>query len=319
MIAAANDRHRPTGIGILGPMTAGTADAPAELLLLRERVDDVLREFLDERRRELGWIDPHAVEPIDEVSGLLDAGGKRLRPAFCYWGFRAAGGPDGEPILRAAAAFELLHSMALIHDDVMDGAHVRRGRPTAQVRQAEAAAARGVADPGRIGTAVAILAGDLAAVLADQLLLESGFPAERLTAALARYHRTRLEMAAGQFLDLTDADADPRRLAFLKGGSYTVAGPLRVGAALAGAAPEVDECLRRYGEPLGQAFQLLDDLRDDEAAPGITVRDPRSLADEATAAIDREVLDGVAADALEGLADLVGGAGAGPGAETERS
>jgi Geranylgeranyl pyrophosphate synthase len=152
------------------------------------------------------------------VIGLFEAGGKRIRPAFCYWGFRAAGGPHGEPILRAAASLELLHTMALIHDDVMDGSPARRGRPAVHTSQTEAAARRGHPEPERIGTAVAILAGDLSAVLADQLLLESGFPPVRLAAALERYHRMRIEMAAGAHLGLIGADADARRLAALKGG-----------------------------------------------------------------------------------------------------
>ncbi|MGZ8566412.1 MAG: polyprenyl synthetase family protein [Actinomycetota bacterium] len=288
-------------------MTARTTDATG-LLLLRDRVDDVLREFLEARRLELGWIDPHAVEPLDELVGLLDAGGKRLRPAFCYWGFRAGGGEDGEPILLAAASFELLHTMALIHDDVMDGTATRRNRPATHIRQAGAAADRGAPDPMRIGAAVAILAGDLAAVLADQLLLEAGFPAERLAASLARYHRMRLEMAAGQFLDLTDADADARRLAFLKGGSYTVLGPLLVGAALGGAPEDVEACLRRFGEPLGQAFQLLDDLRDGDGSAGVTLEDVGTLVNDATSALDPAVLGSEAARSLATLTELAVGA-----------
>src|SRR5262249_62125545 len=104
----------------------------------------------------------------------------RPRPAFCYWVYRAAGGADDPRIVRAAASLELLHAMALIHDDVMDGAAERRGRSTAQARQTRAAARRGADDPDRIGTAVAILAGDLAAVMADELMLASGFPPDRV-------------------------------------------------------------------------------------------------------------------------------------------
>src|SRR5881628_964697 len=123
-------------------MASPPAPSPNDPVVLTDRIDDVLAAFLAVRRQELEWIDPRATEPIDEVIGLFEAGGKRIRPAFCYWGYRAAGGADGEPILRAAAALELLHTMALIHDDVMDGAAARRGRPTAHTRQAEAAARR---------------------------------------------------------------------------------------------------------------------------------------------------------------------------------
>jgi geranylgeranyl diphosphate synthase, type I len=153
---------------------------------------------------------------------------------------------------------------------------------------------------------VAILAGDLAAVLADQLLLGSGFPPDRLVAGLERYHRMRTEMAAGAYLAITRADADARRLAFLKGGSYTVEGPLVIGAALAGASVRVVARLEAYGEPLGEAFQLLDDLRDGDASPEVTGNDARKLIAEAKDALDPEVLNPDAVAALAYLADLVG-------------
>jgi geranylgeranyl diphosphate synthase type I len=276
-----------------------------ELESLKDRVDDVLTTFLTARRQELEWIDHRATTPIDEVIRLFRAGGKRIRPAFCYWGYRAAGGADDARIVRAAGALELLHTMALIHDDVMDGAAERRGRSTAQARQTRAAARRGDPDPERVGTAIAILAGDLAAVMADELLLESGFPAERLAAALERYHRMRTEMAVGAYLAVTGMEADARRLAFLKGGSYTVEGPLVIGAALAGAPVQVVARLERYGEPLGEAFQLLDDLRDGDARAGVGRRDATKLIAEAKDALDRDVLHPDAVPVLAHLADLV--------------
>jgi geranylgeranyl diphosphate synthase, type I len=281
------------------------APPPGELVELRARIDDVLQESLRSRRDEIAWIDPLATEPIDEVRRVLDAGGKRLRPIFCYWGHRAAGGADGEPILRASSAFELLHTMALIHDDVMDAATMRRDQPSSHVHLARVATDRGSADPERVGRAVAILAGDLAAVLADMLFLESGFPAEVLATALGRYDRMRLEMAVGQHLDLIGAERDPRRLAGLKGGVYTVRGPLLVGATLASADPPAVDVLERFGEPLGQAFQLFDDLRDGDAAPGVTRADAEALVAEATGALDADVLDPAAVGVLGALADLV--------------
>jgi geranylgeranyl diphosphate synthase type I len=284
-----------------------TTPSPPDHALLRDRIDDVLRTFLAARRQELEWIDARAPAPIVEVIKLFEAGGKRIRPAFCYWGYRAAGGADAEPILRAAAALELLHTMALIHDDVMDGASARRGRPTAQRRQAKAARRRGDPDPERVGTGVAILAGDLAAVLADQLLLEAGFPPERLAAALEHYHRMRVEMAAGAYLTITGAQTDARRLAYLKGGSYTVEGPLVIGAALAGVSVQAIARLERYGEPLGEAFQLLDDLRDGDASASVTGNDARKLIAEAKDALDPDVLDPDAVSALASLADMVAG------------
>ena len=286
------------------------ASPPPALLDVPGRVDGVLRRTIATGRAELAGLDPGAAEPADEIRRLLDAGGKRVRPGFCYWGYRAAGGLDAgaedEPIVRAAAALELLHTMALIHDDVMDGAAERRGVPTVQVRQAARAAARGDRDADHAGVSIAILAGDLAAVLADGLLLESGFGADRLTAALTRYHRMRLEMAAGQFLDLAGADVDPQRLAELKGGTYTVGWPLAIGAALAGASEDVDAALARFAAPLGRAFQLADDIRDGDARPGVARDDVGRLVGEARRSLASAPIDPVAAAALDAMAAGIG-------------
>src|SRR4051794_2218640 len=143
------------------------------------RVDEMLEAFLAERRADAIAVEPHTAEPVEEIIRLLRAGGKRLRPACTYWGFRAAGGPDRPEIWRAAAAVELLHSMALLHDDVMDGDDERRGAPTARARQIAAARARGQADAERVGVSVAIVAGDLAAAFAEQLFSTAGVPPGR--------------------------------------------------------------------------------------------------------------------------------------------
>lgn len=272
----------------------------------RVRIDAVLFGFLGERREEVAAVDPRATEPLAEIERLLRAGGKRLRPAFCYWGYRAAGAPDAEAIVRAAAALELLHTMALIHDDVMDLEQERRDSPTLHVRGTRAAATRGHAAPERHGEAVAILVGDLAAVLADHLLLESGFPPERLVVALDRYHRMREETAAGQYLDLIGAGMDARRVASSKGGVYTVEGPLLVGAALAGAPPDVEGTLRAYGRPLGEAFQLIDDLADDDSSHGLGHDEIGRLVARAHEALGAGRLEPMAVTALGALADLVG-------------
>jgi geranylgeranyl diphosphate synthase type I len=285
------------------------ASTPA-LFTVADRVGDLLGEFLVARRQELEWQDPLGSLLVDEIQRLVGSGGKRLRPAFCYWGYRAAGGPDGEPIMRAAAALELLHTMALVHDDLIDGTPERRGVATSMPRLTDEARTQGIGgpDPEAFGEAGALLVGDLAAVLADRMLLESGFPAETLVRGLAPYHRMRTEMAVGQFLDLAVVAADPtaaRRIAALKGGSYTVEGPLVVGAALAGSGTLVESRLRRYGAPLGAAFQLRDDLVDGDAAHGATEADVNRLVDEATAALDAEVLAPEAVEALRTLAGLI--------------
>jgi geranylgeranyl diphosphate synthase type I len=283
---------------------------------LRTRVDAVLTSFLDERLRAVDRLDPLARPPIEEIGRLLSAGGKRIRAVFCYWGFRAAGGQDrgkaDQPIARAAAALELLHTMALVHDDLIDGAKERRGVPSTAAwfaERAEALESRG--EPAAFGESMAVLVGDLAAVLADHLLLESGFPPGALVEALAVYHPMREEMAIGQYLALTgspggaDVPDRARRAAALKGGGYTVEGPLRIGAALAGGTAAMGECLSRFGRPLGEAFQFRDDLADGDAAPGVTVETVNGLVADAKAALDPDVLAAEAVPVLRRLADEV--------------
>lgn len=291
-------------LAILAAMAADPTPHPRpDLDALRTRLDGALGSFLAGVRAEMADRATDALLPIDEVIRLVGAGGKRLRPVFCYWGFRGAGGIDGEPIVRAAAALELLHTMALIHDDLMDRSPERRGAPSSAMQLTEQARRRGSLDPGRAGASLALLAGDLAAVLADRLLLESGFPPDRLVGALDRYHRMRIDMALGQGMDVTGGDIERTTAAALRGGSYTVEGPLQIGAALAGADGSVTAALAAYGAPLGLAFQLLDDERDGDVTlePGQV----EILVAHARAGLEARELDPSAVRALSALADLV--------------
>lgn len=269
---------------------AATTPPGDVLAVVRERVDEVLREVLAERRAAMTATEPDAAVLVDEIARLVAAGGKRLRPAFCVLGFRAGGGDAAaRGIWRAAASLELFHTFALAHDDVIDGATERRGAPTT-----------GTAfGGGARGRAVAILVGDLAAELASHLLRTSGFPADRLGVAMERYDAMVLALAAGQFLDLDVANRASidvsLRVARLKSGAYSVEGPLAIGASLAGATTDVEAALAGYGRALGEAFQLRDDLLDGEAAPGVTAVDVDTRIELACGALATIATD-VAAD-----------------------
>lgn len=214
---------------------------------LRGRTDGLLLDFLAERRRAL----PDAALLLDEIARLVAAGGKRIRPCFCYWGYRAAGGRDGPAPVKAAASLELLHTFAIVHDDIMDASDQRRGVPTVHTVHDED---------------VALLAGDLALVLADELFFSSSLAPADLATAFAPYSSMRQEVIAGQYLDheasnkavVTEEHA--RRVAVLKSGRYTIEHPLAIGAELAGASRPLIDALRAFGGPLGEAFQLRDDL-----------------------------------------------------------
>lgn len=209
--------------------------------------DEELRRFLTEQREGLA----EGLPLIDEIERMVAAGGKRLRPAFCYWGYRAAGGAHRSEIVRAAASLELLHTFAIVHDDIMDRSDVRRGVATTYARH---------------GTDLALLVGDLALVFADAALLGSGFDPSLLARAFESYSRMRREVIAGQFLDVVAASRDvvgveeARRIAVLKSGRYSIEEPLVIGAHLAGAPEEMAGALASFGAPLGEAFQLRDDL-----------------------------------------------------------
>ena len=214
---------------------------------LRRSIDDELTRFLTGIGNELEQSEPL----LAEISLLLNAGGKRLRPAFCYWGSRAAGAAHSEALLRVAASLELLHTFALVHDDIMDASDERRGVRTVHVR---------------LGIGTALLVGDLALVLADDLFMASGFDAASLREAFASYSRMRKQVIVGQHMELTLADrtrveeAEARLVARMKSGRYSIKEPLLIGGCLGPRAGEITPGLSEYGELLGEAFQIRDDL-----------------------------------------------------------
>lgn len=233
---------------------------PPALLEIAARVEARVDAFL---RAELDrWcaVDSSLGEPIDCLRNFV-RGGKRLRPAFCHWSYVGAGGEDEALVTDVGAGLELLHAFALIHDDVMDGSDLRRGRPTAHRAfddRHRVEAWRG--ESRRFGEGVAILIGDLAFAYSDSLL------APVPLAARAVWDELRIELNIGQYLDLLgtargdDDLATTQRIATYKSGKYTVERPLHLGAALAGRVDELGASLSRYGLPLGEAFQLRDDL-----------------------------------------------------------
>ena len=234
---------------------------PPSLLTVAERVEKRLDGLLRVELERWSELSPDLAPPLESLRELVMSGGKRLRPAFCYWGYRAAGGDEDDPaVIDAGAAFEMLQAFALVHDDVMDGSSTRRGSRTAHLAYGDR---HGEADwrgeGRRFGEGVAILIGDLAHVYADQLLPPG--PQE----LLAVWDELRIELNAGQYLDLLGtarADTDhvsARRIARYKSGKYTIERPLHIGAALAGRLGELQRSLSAYGDPLGEAFQLRDD------------------------------------------------------------
>jgi geranylgeranyl diphosphate synthase type I len=237
-------------------------ETPVALTAVAGPVSARIRTLLAAEIERWRAVDPDLAEPLATLATMVASGGKRLRPAFCHWAFVGAGGdPDDGRIVDAGAGLELLHTFALVHDDVMDGSLLRRGEAAVHVTyEARHARARWRGEGRRFGEGAAILIGDLAFVYADLLL--AGAP----SAAVDVFTELRLEVNFGQYLDLVGAvrgDGTPeaaRRIARYKSGKYTVERPLHLGAALAGGLDDLAGPLSAYGLPLGEAFQLRDDL-----------------------------------------------------------
>ncbi|MEV6815515.1 polyprenyl synthetase family protein [Micromonospora sp. NPDC051296] len=256
-------------VGADEPIRAVLAEYTRDFVM---SVDKTLSEFLAAEVDTLTEIDAAMGSFAATARDCVLAGGKRVRPTFAYWGWRGAVGGDEPftPVLPALATLELLHTFALVHDDVMDSSATRRGRPTAHVAVAAQHAAAGRSgDSGRFGEAVAVLIGDLCMVWADQLLARTALSPSRLLEVRRGYDQMRVETVAGQYLDIL-GEADPAnwsvdralRVARYKTASYTVQRPLLFGASLAGVdhdAPLI-AAYTHYGLSVGEAFQLRDDL-----------------------------------------------------------
>ncbi|MFF8594020.1 polyprenyl synthetase family protein [Streptomyces sp. NPDC015220] len=228
----------------------------------RTRVDEVLHRFVAEEADRFAAIDP-ALAPVAEQLTAAVADGKRLRAAFCYWGWRAVGQPDSAALVRAAASMELVHAAAVVHDDLIDDSPLRHGRPTAHI--ALRGAVRHHSHTVAAARSLAMLVGDALMALAGQLFTTSGLPAAYLSRARPLWSALARELIAGECLEILHTGTAPDTAASLKvarykTAKYTVEQPLLIGGALAGAGRRLCDGYRAYGLPLGEAFQLRDDL-----------------------------------------------------------
>jgi geranylgeranyl diphosphate synthase type I len=326
-------RSRPAGSRDTEPVTAGAhqressppSPANADVERIRAAVSTAIGEFLDRQRTILSGMDAILATLVDEV-GAVAGGGKRLRPLFAYWGWRGArdtgpgSGEDDAAVLRAVAALEFVHASALVHDDVMDGAETRRGRPATHVgfaaRHADDAL---TGDRELFGTGAAILIGDLALVWSDEMLRCSGISEAALSRARAVWDTMRTEVTAGQYLDLLRAAGGlpgpdgALTVARYKSAGYTVQRPLQLGAAIAGAGPEVAEAYTAIGLPLGEAFQLRDDVLGVFGDPAVTGKSADDDLREGKQTLLIALAEEAADEAGRRLLDrLLGNADAGP-------
>lgn len=255
-----------TGTGLLSPAQD-----------VRAAVDARLTEFLVTTARDLERISPLAARIMDPLR-TFTAGGKRVRAVLLWWGYELAGGTDREAVAAAAGSVELLHAAALIHDDIIDASETRRGLPAVHARFRDDHRTQHMhGDAELYGVSTGIIVGDLSLALSEQLFDSAGF-ANR-PEARAAHGALRRDVMLGQFLDVElqaarvpRADLRTRADEVLthKTAQYTVVQPLVLGAALAGAGPELRTALADFGLPLGRAFQMRDDVLGVFGDPALT-------------------------------------------------
>ncbi len=244
-------------------------------------VTEELRVHLRERRSSAGYIGEDYDEFIAALEDFVLRGGKRVRPAFAYWGWRAVAPPDEDPLradmLLLFGALELLHGCALIHDDVIDSSATRRGMPTVHMHFADKHRGhRWAGSPDQFGLSAAILLGDLSLVWADDIVATAPLSDDARLRVRHVWSQIRTEVLGGQYLDIVaessgaDTIASAMRVNTYKTASYTVTRPLQLGAAAGADRPDIQAVFHDAGTDLGIAFQLRDDVLGVFGDPAVT-------------------------------------------------
>jgi geranylgeranyl diphosphate synthase type I len=246
---------------------------------LASTVTDQLRGYLRERRRGCAYMGADYAELTEALEEFVLRGGKRLRPAFAYWGWRAVAddSADDSDVLLLFAALELLHACALVHDDVIDASATRRGFPTVHRAFADRHRARNWhGSPDQFGMSAAILLGDLSLVWADDIVAGANLSVDAHRRVQRVWADIRTEVLGGQYLDIAaeasgaESVASAMNVNTYKTASYTVSRPLQLGAATAADRPDVQTMFGEFGTDLGVAFQLRDDVLGVFGDPAVT-------------------------------------------------
>ncbi|MEP7162292.1 MAG: polyprenyl synthetase family protein [Candidatus Moraniibacteriota bacterium] len=233
----------------------------------KARLDPEMAAYFDELLKKTRKEDEAVADALEHVKKITLSGGKRLRPAFMYYGYLAAGGTDRGRILKTAIAVELIHMYLLIHDDIIDRDELRHGVPTLHMLYRDLGKKHfPQRDAEHFGLSIALIVGDMVAALGNDVIFRSGFPHENMFAALSELQgiitRTVVGEAKDVYMEYAGKATEAEILAMYdnKTARYTVEGPLHVGALLAGGSDELLEIFSRYALPLGVAFQIQDDI-----------------------------------------------------------
>ncbi|MHC1610527.1 MAG: polyprenyl synthetase family protein [Candidatus Methanospirareceae archaeon] len=245
----------------------GSRDVSQLLAQYQTQINERLEAFFDNKIEEAARISSYAREVVADAKEYTLRGGKRLRPIFCIYGYKCLSDTDSEAIVEAAISVELMQSSLLVHDDIMDEDDLRRGKQTFHLVYKEMCERRfGMEKSRKFGENIAIVAGDLLEAYGEEVLAKSSFKSEYVRRALAKYAGIVKSVGYGQILDITAerrggfTEDEILMIYKLKTASYTVEGPLHIGALLAGAEEADLQILSEYGIPLGLAFQIQDDI-----------------------------------------------------------
>jgi len=233
----------------------------------KRKIDKRLRIFLKERIKQVNNISPVAKEMMELVLEYNLRGGKRIRPILVIMGYKACGGKNEKAIIHAAIAVELMESFLLIHDDIMDQDELRRGYLTMhKIYENKYNRCYLGDDAKRYGESMAMIAGDILAILGSEAIIKSNFPIKRKFKAVDRFNSAVINTCFGQALDIisgcekSTTEEQIKRVYELKTAIYTFEAPLQIGAHLAGATKKQLQVLSEYAIPLGKAFQFQDDI-----------------------------------------------------------
>lgn len=242
-------------------------DIRTTLSEFKARLDPKIAAYFDKTLRDLLVEDELVYQSLQHVKTMTLVGGKRLRPAFMYYGYLAAGGTDRERLLDTAVAVELIHMFLLIHDDIIDRDALRHGEATLHERyRAWGKKYLKLEDPDHFGNSIALIMGDMLFALGNDIIFNSGFSDRQVFAALSHMQKIVTHTVIGQARDIYieyrgSASIDEVLSMYeKKTARYTVEGPLHLGSLLAGGTPKLAEALTAYALPIGTAFQIQDDI-----------------------------------------------------------
>lgn len=231
------------------------------------RVEKELKDFFDEHLKRVEAIDKSAEEVMEHLREYNLRNAKRIRPILTIIGYKAFGGKNEEEIIKASIAIELMQSFFLVHDDIMDQDEMRRGYYSFhKVYENKAKRHFKNTDAERYGENMAINAGDMLSMLSNEVLLNADFPSKLKLKAIRKLNRVAINTCIGQLLDINSEvlpeinETDVEKIHRLKTAVYTIEGPLHIGAILAGADEKDLALLSKFAMPLGQAFQVQDDI-----------------------------------------------------------